>query len=53
MIHSLSRSRERGLLDHRHGVARHIDGDFLLIYRLEGDAIIFGRAGTHSELFED
>ena len=31
----------------------HIGGDFLLIYRLEGDAIIFVRAGTHSELFED
>lgn len=31
----------------------HIGGDFLLIYRLDGDAIIFVRAGTHSELFED
>ena len=30
----------------------HIGGDFLLIYRLEADAIIFVRAGTHSELFE-
>ena len=42
-------------LDHRHGVGvvRHIGGDFLLIYRLDSDAIIFVRAGTHSELFED
>lgn len=30
----------------------HIGGDFLLIYRLEADAIIFVRAGTHSALFE-
>ena len=28
-------------------------GDFLLIYRLDGNAIIFVRAGTHSELFEE
>ena len=31
----------------------HIGGDFLLIYRLDGAAIIFVRAGTHSELFEE
>ena len=31
----------------------HIGGDFLLIYRLDGNAIIFVRAGTHSELFEE
>lgn len=31
----------------------HIGGDFLLIYRLEGDAIIFTRTGTHSDLFEE
>jgi mRNA interferase YafQ len=30
----------------------HIGGDFLLIYRIEGESIIFVRAGTHSELFE-
>lgn len=34
----------------------HIGGDFLSIYRLEGDgksaSIVFVRAGTHSELFE-
>lgn len=30
----------------------HVGGDFLLIYRLDGDKIIFVRAGTHSELFE-
>ena len=28
-------------------------GDFLLIYRLDGNAIIVVRAGTHSELFEE
>lgn len=31
----------------------HIGGDFLLIYRLDGNSIIFVRAGTHSELFEE
>lgn len=30
----------------------HIGGDFLLIYRLDGDAIVFVRTGTHSELFK-
>ncbi|GJE00628.1 type II toxin-antitoxin system YafQ family toxin [Methylobacterium isbiliense] len=29
----------------------HIGGDVLLIYRLEG-SIVFGRAGTHADLFE-
>ena len=29
----------------------HIGGDFLLIYRLEENAIVFVRAGTHAELF--
>lgn len=31
----------------------HIGGDFLLLHRLEGRAIIFVRAGTHSDLFEE
>lgn len=31
----------------------HIAGDFLLISRLGGNVILFVRAGTHSELFED
>ena len=31
----------------------HIGGDFLLIYSLDGKAMIFVRAGTHSELFEE
>jgi len=29
----------------------HVGGDFLLIYRVEGDAVVFVRAGTHAELF--
>jgi mRNA interferase YafQ len=29
----------------------HIGGDFLLIYQIEGNAINFVRAGTHSEMF--
>ena len=39
-----------GWADHREC---HIGGDFLLIYRLEGKATIFVRAGTHTELFEE
>jgi mRNA interferase YafQ len=39
-----------GWIDHREC---HIGGDFLLIYRLEGNTIIFARTGTHSELFEE
>lgn len=31
----------------------HIGGDFLLIYKTDGDAIIFVRTGTHSDLFEE
>ncbi len=31
----------------------HIGGDFLLIYRLDDHSIVFVRAGTHSELFEE
>jgi mRNA interferase YafQ len=31
----------------------HIGGDFLPIYRLDGTDILFVRAGTHSELFEE
>ncbi len=30
----------------------HIGGDFLLIYQTTPTAIIFVRAGTHSELFD-
>jgi mRNA interferase YafQ len=30
----------------------HVGGDFLLVYRLEGNAIRFVRVGTHAELFE-
>ncbi|TAN40124.1 MAG: type II toxin-antitoxin system YafQ family toxin [Nitrospirae bacterium] len=29
----------------------HVGGDFLLIYRVSETAIVFVRAGTHSELF--
>jgi len=31
----------------------HIGGDFLLIYRIDGGAIWFVRAGTHADLFEE
>ena len=39
-----------GGADHREC---HIGGDFLLIYRLDENTIIFVRAGTHSDLFEE
>lgn len=29
----------------------HVGGDFLLIYHVRGDSIVFVRAGTHAELF--
>ena len=29
----------------------HVEPDWLLIYKIEGDTIIFERTGTHSELF--
>lgn len=31
----------------------HIGGDFLLIYRVAGNAIWFVRAGTHVDLFKE
>jgi mRNA interferase YafQ len=31
----------------------HIGGDFLLIYRLDGNTIFFVAAGTHTDLFEE
>jgi len=29
----------------------HIEADWLLIYKIQGDRIIFERTGTHSDLF--
>jgi len=31
----------------------HIESDWLLIYRVEGDAITFVRTGTHADLFDE
>lgn len=30
----------------------HVRGDFLLIYLVEGDTVIFTRTGSHADLFE-
>jgi len=30
----------------------HIEPDWLLIYRIEGNSIIFERTGTHADLFK-
>lgn len=35
--------------DHRE---LHAGGDFLLVYRLDSEGIVFVRAGTHADLFE-
>ena len=29
----------------------HIEADWLLIYKIQGDLIVFERTGTHSDLF--
>lgn len=31
----------------------HMEPDWLLIYRIEGDEITFERTGTHSDLFDE
>ena len=31
----------------------HVGGDFLLIYKIDGEAIIFVRTGSHSDLFNE
>ena len=31
----------------------HVGGDFLLIYRLDGNAVVFVRAGSHADLFSE
>jgi mRNA interferase YafQ len=31
----------------------HLDPDWLLIYRIEGDEITFERMGTHADLFDE
>jgi mRNA interferase YafQ len=30
----------------------HIDGDFLMIYQIDDDCVLFVRTGTHADLFE-
>lgn len=30
----------------------HVRGDWVLIYRIEGNTITFERTGTHADLFE-
>ena len=31
----------------------HVGGDFLLVYHAERDRVVFVRAGTHADLFEE
>ena len=37
--------------NYRHRRECHIDPDWLLIYKLEGNEIIFERTGSHADLF--
>ena len=31
----------------------HIESDWLLIYKVQGDSIVFERSGTHADLFRE
>jgi len=31
----------------------HLEPDWLLIYRIDGDTLTFERTGTHSDLFDE
>ena len=45
--------RDHKLLGHYQGRREcHIESDWLLIYKVAGDSIIFERSGTHSDLFK-
>ena len=44
--------RDHSLLGDYHGRREcHIEADWLLIYKIDGDRIIFERTGTHADLF--
>ena len=45
--------RDHKLVGNYHGRREcNLAGDWLLIYKIEGDSVIFERTGTHSELFK-
>lgn len=45
--------REHKLLGNYQGRREcHIESDWLMIYKVAGDSIIFERSGTHSDLFK-
>ena len=45
--------RDHKLVGNYHGRrVCHIESDWLLIYKLAGDSIIFERSGTHADLFK-
>ena len=45
--------RDHKLVSHYQGRREcHIEADWLLIYKLDGDRVIFERTGTHSDLFQ-
>ena len=46
--------RDHGLVGSYRGRREcHIEADWLLIYKLEGQTIVFERTGTHSDLFRE
>ncbi|HAU1796545.1 TPA: type II toxin-antitoxin system YafQ family toxin [Legionella pneumophila] len=48
-----ARNRDHALTgNYTHRRECHVEPDWLLIYKLESDAIIFERTGTHSDLFK-
>ncbi len=45
--------RDHKLFGNYHGRREcHLAGDWLLIYKLEGDTVIFERTGSHSDLLK-
>ena len=49
----LERQRDHPLIgNYKNRRECHIEPNWLLIYKLDGETIIFERTGTHSDLFE-
>ncbi len=45
--------RDHKLVGDRQGRREcHVESDWLMIYKVEGDTIIFERSGTHADLFK-
>jgi mRNA interferase YafQ len=59
LIRALAAGEMLGAIHRDHGLAGnwkgrrecHIESDWLLIYKLEGNEIVFERTGSHADLF--